>query len=85
MWWWQFGCKDGWTLESTTKPGCDVKMRLIQDEETCVGSFMIWWKPYCEVENSISAPSVVVLSLIYQFLDFILKSPRVSSKLSVNF
>ena len=56
-------------------------------------------EPYCEVTNSIFASSVVVLSLIYQFLDFRLKSPRtaikseldssrvsrVSSKLSVNF
>ena len=102
IWWWQFGCKDGWTPESTTKFGYDVKMRSIQDEEfskTCVGSFMIWWSPNCEVRNSIFAPSQVVLSLIYQLLDFILKSPsttvkseldsarvsRVSSKLSVNF
>ena len=60
---------------------------------------MIWWSPYCEVTKSIFAPSVVDLSLIYQLLDFILKSPstkikceldsasvsKVSQKLSVNF
>ena len=88
--------------ELTTKFGCDVKIRSIQHEEfskTCIGSFMIRWSPYCKVTNSIFAPSVVVLSLIYQFFDFIFKSPsatikseldsvrlfRVSSKLSVNF
>ena len=61
---------------------------------------MIWWNPYCEVTNSIFEPSVVVLSLIYQSLDFILKGLLVlqlnvswiqleclksSLKLSVNF
>ena len=83
IWWWQFGCKDGWTLESTTKFGCDVKMRSIQDEEfsnTCVGSFLIWRTPNCEVTNSILAPSVVGLSLMYQFLDFIFEFPSTTTK-----
>ena len=58
----------------------------------------ICWSPYWEVTNTILAPSVVVL-LIYQFLDFTLKSPsttikyeldsagvsKVYSKLSVKF
>ena len=91
-----------WMLESTTKFSCDVKMRSIQDQEIseiCIGSSMIWMNPYCEVTNSIYAASVVVLSLIYQFLDFILKTfsatikceldlarvSIVSSKPSVNF
>ena len=53
----------------------------------------------CSVTNSIFAPSVVVLSLIYQFLDFIFESPsttikceldsvrvsKVSLKLSLNY
>ena len=95
------GCKDGWIPESTTKFGCDGKMRSIQEEEfskTWVGLFMIWLNPYCEGANQIFEP-VVVLSLIYQFLDLILKSPstiikceldsarvsRISSKLSENF
>ena len=77
-------------------------MRSIQDKEfskTCFGSFMIWWSPNSEVKNSIFAPSVVVLALMYQSLDFIFKSPstttkseldsarvsRVTSKLSINF
>ena len=38
---------------------------------------MLW---YCKMKNSIFAPSVVVLSLIYQFLDFILKSSGTSVK-----
>ena len=88
--------------ESTTKFGCDVKMRSIQGQEIseiCIGSSMIWMNPYCEVTNSIYAACVVVLSLIYRFFDFILKtlsatikceldSARVSivsSKSSVNF
>ena len=76
--WWKFGCSDGWAPESTTTFGCDVKMRSMQDEQfskTCVGSFIIWWSRYCEVTNSIFAPYVVVSSLIYQSLDFILNSP----------
>ena len=57
----------------------------------------ICWSPDWEVTNTILAPSVVVL-LMYQFLDLILKSPstaikyeldsagvsKVYSKLSVN-
>ena len=69
--------------ESTTKFGCDVKMRSTQNKEfskTCVASFMIWWSPYCEVANSIFLPFVVVLSFTYQFLDFILKSPSTAIK-----
>ena len=89
-------------LVFTTYFGCNVKIRSIEDKEfskTCAGSFMIWWSQYCEVTNSIFATFVVVLSLIYQFLDFISKSlstainceldsariSKVSPKLSVNF
>ena len=36
--------------------------------------------PYCEITNSIFAPSVVVLSLIYQFLDLLLNSPSTTIK-----
>ena len=37
-------------------------------------------EPYYEVTNSIFAPSVHVLSLIYQFLDLTLKSPSTTIK-----
>ena len=60
---------------------------------------MIWWSSKREETNSIFAPSVVFLPLMYRFLDFIFTSPstttkseldsarlsRVSSKLIVNF
>ena len=36
--------------------------------------------PYCEITNSIFAPSVVVLSLIYQFLDLLLNSRSTTIK-----
>ena len=66
----------------------------LEFSKTWVGSFMIWWSPYCEVTNSIFASSVVVLSLIYQILNFSTtikcelesaRVSRVSSKLAVNF
>ena len=50
--------------ESTTKFRCDMKMRSKQD-----GAQIF------ELTNSIFAPSVVVLSLMYEFLHFIIKSP----------
>ena len=41
-----------------------------------VGLFMIWWKPKLEVKKSILEPLKLVLSFVYQDLDFALKSPR---------
>ena len=32
IWWWQFECKDGWMPDSTTKLGCDIKIRSIHEE-----------------------------------------------------
>ena len=64
----------------------------------CVGSFITWCNPYCDVTFSNAFPWEVVLSLQYQNLDFALKSPittrrkgflrdnfsKFNSKLSIN-
>ena len=46
----------------------------------CVGSLIIWCKPFCEVNVSIFAPSKLVLSLMHQFHDFALKPPNTTTK-----
>ena len=48
--------------------------------KVCVGSLIIWCKPFCEVNVSIFAPSELVLSLIHQLHDFALKSPNATTK-----
>ena len=52
IWWWQFGCKDGWTPDSISKLGWVLKIESIHEEELfkiCVGSLISWCKPSCEV------------------------------------
>ena len=77
IWWWQFRCKDGWTPDSVIKSGCDANMRSIREEEffkICIGSFMTWCNPKCDVKISNAFPWEVVLSLQYQHFDSPLKS-----------
>ena len=77
-WWWQFRCKDGWTPDSIIKFGCHANMRSIFEGELCkicVGSFMTWCNPNCDVTFSNAFPWEVVLSLQYQHFGFALKSP----------
>ena len=76
-------------------------MRSIHEEELCkicVGSFMTWCNPNCDVKLSNAFPWEVVLSLQHQNFDFALKSPiatkrkgffrdkvsKSNSKLSIN-
>ena len=91
MWWWQFKCSDEWAPDFITKFGCDVKSKSIQEDELLsmwVGWFIIflspyWWvgwfiiclSPYLEVRFAILEPSDVVLSFLYHWLKFALKSP----------
>ena len=79
IWWWQFGCKDGWTPDSIRKLGWVCKIKSMHEMELCkmrVGSLISWCKSFCEVTASISLPSSLVISLLYQLLDLALKSPR---------
>ena len=53
-------------------------MRTIHEDELCkicVGSFMTWCIPNCDVKLSNTFPWEVVLSLQYQNFDFALKPP----------
>ena len=73
IWWWQLQCKDGWTLDSISKLGWELKIKSIfKDElfEIYVGLLISWCKPFCEVTPSIYLPSLLVISLLYKFLDF---------------
>ena len=39
---------------------------------------MIWWKSKIDLKRSIFEPSKLVMSLVYQNFDFVLKLPRIS-------
>ena len=83
IWWWELGCKDGWTPDSVIRFGCEVNIRSIHEEEDSniwVGSLIIWCKPNYHEIFSIALPSVVVMSFLHQLLDFALKSPRSTTR-----
>ena len=79
IWWWQFGCCDGWTPECITKLGWDVKIKTMKEAELlklCVGSFIIWLKLDWEVVISVLNSSKVVTSFWYQPWILASKSPN---------
>ena len=83
IWWWQFGCSDGWTPDSLTKLGCVVKIRSMHKEEDSkiwVASLIIWLRTNWDVTFSIVIPSKLVLFWLHQCLDFALKSPMTTNK-----
>ena len=60
-----------------------MKIKSIQQEESCkiyVGSKIICFIPYKDVIESRWAPSGVVISLIDQLLNYVLKSPIISTE-----
>ena len=82
MWWWQLGCKEGWTPQTTAKLGWSVKMRSMQDNEfgnRWVGSHISWCSP-CIVNESMSVPSGDVLSSGHHDLDLALKLSNIIVK-----
>ena len=73
----------GWVPDLTDRLGCEVKIRSIHVDEfssICVGSFIIWWNPNCDVILSTVIPSEVMLSLSCHWFQLALKSPRTTSK-----
>ena len=63
--------------------GCEVKIRSMNEEEDsnlCVGSFIIFWRPYWDVTFSSVIPFELFLSCLNQLLDLPLKSPRTTTK-----
>ena len=83
IWWWQFGCKDGWTPDSIRTLGWELKIKSIHEEElfkVCVGSLIFWSKRFCEIIASVFLPSSTVISLLYQLLELVVKSPRATNK-----
>ena len=60
--WWELGYKDGWTLDSVIKFGCEVNTRSIHEEKysnICVVSLIT--KPNFDEIFSIALPSIVVM------------------------
>ena len=83
IWWWQFTCKEACIPESITNLGCEVKNRSLREDDvskTCACSLVIFCKAFCEVNVSIIAPSKLVLSLMHQLHDFVLKWPNRTTK-----
>ena len=79
IWWWQFECRDKWTLDSIIKFGCVMKIRLIHVKELfnmCVGSLITWCNPDCHVKFSIASPSELILFWQNQLLDLDLEICR---------
>ena len=46
----------------------------------CVGSLIIWCKPFCEINVSIFAPSRLILSIMHQLHNFALESSIAMTK-----
>ena len=69
--------------QSITNLGCDVKNKSMQEDDVskiCVGSLIIWCKPLCDINVPIFAPSKLVLSVMHQLRNFLLKSPNITTK-----
>ena len=81
IWRWQLECNDAWTLLLITKFGWSVKIKLIQEELflwTCVGSLIIWWKPFNILNEKSFEPSNELMSLDHQEVDLAVKSPNMT-------
>ena len=82
IWWCQFACNEEWIPDSITKFGWDLKIRSINDKESpiqYVCSLIICCSPNWEVTPSILEPAYGVMWLLYQRLDFALKSPKMTA------
>ena len=69
IWWWQLECNDAWTPLLTNKLGWSVKIKSMQEELflwTCVGSLIIWWKPFNGLNEKSFEPSNESMSLHHQ-------------------
>ena len=79
IWWWQFGWRDEWTPDFITKFWWDVNIKSVQEKDSAkigLGALIISCNPNCVVKASILAPPYNILSCLYQFSDFTLKSPK---------
>ena len=77
IWWWQLWWRDEWKPTLTTKFGWEEKIKLIKATDLPwmrVGSLIVCCSPNWDVMASILEPSKVVISSVYQLLDFPLKS-----------
>ena len=83
IWRWQFACSEEWSPDSISKFDWVVKIRSTHDEKLqikCVDSLIICCNPYWKVKPSLLEPSSVVILLLYQRLNFALKSPRMTAR-----
>ena len=79
--WWQLECNDVWTLLIITKRGWSVKIKLIQEELflwVCIGSIIIWWKPFNVLSQKSFVSFAESMSLNQQQVDLGSKLPNVT-------
>ena len=72
IWWWELGCKDGWTPDSVIKFRCEVNIRSVYEEEAsnvCVGWLITCCKPNCDYIFSIALPSLLVMSWLHKIAE----------------
>ena len=73
IWWWESGCKDGWTSKLVIKFGCEAKYQINtrrRFEYMC--TFITWCKLNCDEIFYIALPLLVAMSFLHQLLDFAL-------------
>ena len=69
IWWWELGCKDGYTSNSVIKFCCQVNIRSKNGEEDsniCIGWLITCCKPNCDYIFSIALASLLVMSLLHK-------------------
>ena len=73
---------DNLNIVPSTKLGCDMRSKSIEDEllSMWVGYFIIFLSPYWVVRFAILESSVTVLSFLYNWLNFTLKSSSAITK-----
>lgn len=79
IWWWQFGCKRGWT-KSTTILAWSIKIRSIQEDEIenkCVSADISCCRSWYVFIELILLPFIVDVLSFYHVGDLALKPPYV--------
>ena len=75
--WWQFGCKKEWKRDSKYKNSWDVKKIRSKDYRSFKNVIKLGFYQSLEAITFITSFSNLLLSYLFQFLDFTLKLPRV--------
>ena len=69
--------------ESMTRFGCEVNIKSMHEEgnpSICISSIITWASLNCDKHFSKISPPNLVLSCLYQLLDYALKSPNTAAR-----